>query len=79
VLRLTLKKCFKAFNLENDIRPGNELLTDRHRAAARWLPTTVLHPTRRGRCRGRSPPPKTYESNFFYHDFMQIGKQHWRL
>jgi len=24
------------------IRPGNELLTDRHRAAARWLPTTVL-------------------------------------
>jgi len=24
------------------IRPGNELLTDRHRAAARWLPTTEL-------------------------------------
>ena len=24
------------------IRPGNELLTDRHRAAARWLPTTGL-------------------------------------
>ena len=24
------------------IRPGNELLTDRHRAAARWLPTTAL-------------------------------------
>jgi len=24
------------------IRPGNELLTDRHRAAARWLPTTVV-------------------------------------
>jgi len=42
VLRLTLKKCFKAFNLENDTRPGNELLTDRHRAAARWLPTTGL-------------------------------------
>jgi len=27
------------------IRPGNELLTDRHRPAARWLPTTVQeHP-----------------------------------
>ena len=24
------------------IRPSNELLTDRHRAAARWLPTTAL-------------------------------------
>jgi len=24
------------------IRPGNELLTDRHRATARWLPTTAL-------------------------------------
>ena len=24
------------------IRPGNERLTDRHRAAARWLPTTVI-------------------------------------
>ena len=24
------------------IRPGNERLTDRHRAAARWLPTTAL-------------------------------------
>ena len=24
------------------IQPGNELLTDRHRAAAQWLPTTVL-------------------------------------
>jgi len=23
VLRLTLKKCFKAFNLENDTWPGN--------------------------------------------------------
>ena len=23
-------------------RPGDELLTDRHRAAARWLPTTDL-------------------------------------
>jgi len=44
VLRLTLKKCFKTFNLENDTRPGNELLTDRHRAAARWLPTTALEP-----------------------------------
>jgi len=42
VLRLTLKNCFKTFNLENDTRPGNELLTDQHRAAARWLPTTAL-------------------------------------
>jgi len=25
------------------IRPGNELLTDRHRSAARWLPTTALN------------------------------------
>ena len=24
------------------IRPGNELLTDRHQAAARWLPTTAI-------------------------------------
>jgi len=24
------------------IRPGNEVLTDRRRAAARWLPTTAL-------------------------------------
>ena len=24
------------------MRPGNERLTDRHRAAARWLPTTDL-------------------------------------
>jgi len=25
------------------IRLGNELLTDRHRAAAQWLPTTDIH------------------------------------
>jgi len=25
-------------------RPSNELLTDRHRAEARWLPTTVVVP-----------------------------------
>jgi len=24
-------------------------------------------------------PPETYESNFFYHDFVQFGKQHWRF
>jgi len=23
-------------------------------------------------------PPKTYESNFFHHDFVQFGKQHSR-
>jgi len=36
------------------------------------------------RTRGRSsggdwgdrPPPKTYESNFIHHDFVQFGKQH---
>jgi len=28
--------------------------------------------------RGAIAPPKTYESNFFYHDFVQFGKQHWR-
>jgi len=25
------------------MRPGNQLLTDRHRAAVRWLPTIVLN------------------------------------
>ena len=27
---------------------------------------------------GAVAPPKTYESNFFYHDFAQFGKQHSR-
>ena len=32
-----------------------------------------------GRIQGaRSPPPKTYESNFSHHDFVQFGKQHSR-
>jgi len=29
----------------------------------------------RGGRLGRSPPPKTYESNFFHHDFVQFGKK----
>ena len=34
----------------------------------------------RGESRGRlgDRPPKTYESNFIYHDFVQFGKQHSR-
>jgi len=31
-----------------------------------------------GGSRGAPPPPKTYESNFFHHDFVQFGKQHSR-
>jgi len=27
---------------------------------------------------GRLPIPKTYESNFFHHDFVQFTKQHSR-
>jgi len=27
---------------------------------------------------GAIAPPKTYESNFFLHDFVQFGKQHMR-
>jgi len=27
---------------------------------------------------GAIAPPKTYESNFCLHDFVQFGKQHWR-
>jgi len=27
---------------------------------------------------GDRPPPKTYESNFIHHDFLQFGKQHSR-
>jgi len=27
---------------------------------------------------GGDRPPKTYKSNFFYHDFLQFGKQHSR-
>ena len=33
--------------------------------------------SRHGRM-GRSPPPKTYESNFFHHNFAQFRKQHSR-
>jgi len=32
-----------------------------------------------GGCKGAiAYPPKTYESNFIHHDFVQIGKQHSR-
>ena len=35
-------------------------------------------PTRRVGSRGAIAPPKTYESNFIHHDFVQFGKQHSR-
>jgi len=39
--------------------------------------TTLVWLSFRGGSRwGRSPPLKTYESNFFRHDFEQFGKQH---
>jgi len=41
------------------------------------LQTWLWH---RGKSRGDwgHRPPKTYESNFFHHDFVQFGKQHSR-
>ena len=35
-------KTSRQISVQTMIRPGNELLTDRHRAAARCLPTTGL-------------------------------------
>jgi len=39
---------------------------------------TQLVWTRDGSREGDRPPPKTYESNFFHHDFEQFRKQHSR-
>ena len=32
-----------------------------------------------GRIQGGDHPPKTYESKYIYHDFVQFGKQHSRF
>ena len=52
-----------------DIRAEPQLISTVVTCAQGWIQGGRL---------GRSLPPKTYESNFFHHDFEQFGKQHSR-
>jgi len=69
--------------MANDISGGREPRIENH-----WCKVFSLHWETlmqdtlniQGRIQGgRSPPPKTYESNFIHHDFVQFRKQHSRL